>query len=104
MKKFRQFAEGREDWVYHGTDVGRHESIKKHGLRPNEHGNPVNFHDDHRSARYYSGRDENSMFLRVRRSDLPPHRHQAATGHSWTSHSVHPDKIQMRAGRRWKKL
>jgi RNA:NAD 2'-phosphotransferase (TPT1/KptA family) len=93
--------------VYHGTDRGRLESIKIHGLRPNEYGNPVNFHVDLESARYYSGPrgDRDSLMLRVRTSHLPSDiRHQASMGHLWTRTVVPPHHIEVEQGTGWRKL
>lgn len=88
-------------YVYHGTSVENLHSIKEHGLRPNERGNPLNFHHVESSSRDYG-----DILLRVKKTDLPDDvRHDSLTSRSWTLKTVSREKIEVEhAPGQWRAL
>lgn len=91
-------------YVFHGTDASNLDAIKEHGLRPNAHGNPLNFHHIEESSRFYAG--DKGVMLRVKKSDLPTDTvHDGMTSRSWTSTAVPRSKIEIEhAPGKWRAL
>ena len=89
-------------YVYHGTDWGRLESIGKYGLRPNEQGNPLNFHESESASEYYSGPE--GLVIRVKLASIDDYIHDKITHRFWTESSVDPSRIEVRTITGWKPL
>jgi RNA:NAD 2'-phosphotransferase (TPT1/KptA family) len=93
------------DYVYHGTDTSRLDSIRAQGLVPNEYGSPINFHDDPEvSFGYYGGGDSNALLLRVHRDRLKDYSYDRRAGHTWTSTTVPPSDLEVYRDRQWSRL
>lgn len=91
----------REVFVFHGTPAENLASIKEHGLRPNEYGNPLNFHHIEESSRYYAGPD--GVMLRVRVSDIPGGKSDL-TQRTWTLSTIPPEKLEIWLDGKWQPL
>ena len=88
-----------EDYAYHGTDRSNMADIQKHGLRPNEYGNPLNFHELLSSSEYYAG--ENGYVMRVLRANIKDAKFDPMTRRAWTQSIVPPEDIEVKTNKGW---